>query len=418
MRRVVIIGGGPAGMMTAVTAAANGAAVKLLEKKDRVGRKLAITGKGRCNLTTSVDAEYLPAGYPGKGKFLYSCFSEWSNKDVVSFFEQRGLKTVVERGNRVFPQSGRAEDVVNVLYQAMAEAGVEVKTSSPVTDLIIEGNRVQGVISQGMVHEADALVVATGGLSYPVTGSTGDGYIWAGKAGHKIVDPQPGLVPLLAQESWIKRLQGLSLKNVRASAYDAAGKLINQEFGEMLFTHFGVSGPIVLTMSRDIAAYMRKTGHQVIYKIDFKPALDNDKLDHRLQRDLTQYSRRHFENGLNDLLPQKLIPVIVELSGIQPDRLCSEITRAERKSLVLLLKEFTLHLKGTRPIAEAIVTAGGVDVSGINPRTMESKIVKGLFFAGEVLDVDGYTGGYNLQAAFSTGYAAGKYAAVKAPKHQ
>lgn len=399
-------------MMAAITAAARGARVILLEKKDRVGRKLAITGKGRCNLTTSVDPEYLTAGYPGQGKFLYSCFSELSNRDVINFFEGRGLKTQVERGNRVFPESERATAVVNVLYQAMREAGVEVITSSPVKDIIIEGNRVAGVKSL-QTHAANAVIVATGGLSYPATGSTGDGYLWAQKAGHKIVEPRPGLVPLVAREPWIKDLQGLALKNIQASSFDAAGKLINQEFGEMLFTHFGISGPIVLTMSRDIAAYMRTSGKEVVVKIDLKPALDEEKLDHRLQRDFEQFHRKHFLNALENLLPRKLIPVMVELSGIDPHKVCSQISRAERKKLGLLLKELTLTIYGTRPVDEAIVTAGGVDVGQVNPRTMESRLVKGLYFAGEVLDVDGYTGGYNLQAAFSTGYAAGKYACGK-----
>jgi predicted Rossmann fold flavoprotein len=412
MKRIIVIGGGPAGMMAAITAANEGAQVTLLEKKVRVGRKLAITGKGRCNLTTSVDREYLMAGYPGKGKFLYSTFNEFSNQDLVQFFEARGLKTTVERGNRVFPQSGRALDVVNILYEAMIQAGVKLQTSCPIRDLIIENNKITGVKCD-TVKKADAVIVATGGLSYPATGSTGDGYIWARKAGHRIVDPQPGLVPLVTGEDWVKQAQGLALKNVQASCYDAKGKLINQEFGEMLFTHFGISGPIVLTMSRDIAAYMRKTGRHPLFKIDLKPALDYEKLDQRLQRDLQLYARRHFQNGLNDLLPQKLIPVIIELSGISPERICGEINRKERKALATLLKELPLTITGTRPISEAIVTAGGVDVSQINPKTMESKIVKGLYFAGEVLDVDGYTGGFNLQAAFSTGYAAGKYAAVK-----
>ena len=413
MKQVLVIGGGPAGMMAAITAAGEGARVTLLEKKDRVGRKLAITGKGRCNITTSVEKEYLMAGYPGKGKFLYSCFNECSNQDVVRFFEERGLETRIERGNRVFPESGRAADVVNVLYEAMKKAGVEIRTSSTVDDLIIEANTVTGVKCNRTIIKADAVVVATGGLSYPATGSTGDGYVWAEKAGHSIINPQPGLVPLVAEENWVKQAQGLALKNVRASCYEAGGKLINQEFGEMLFTHFGISGPIVLTMSRDIAAYMRKTGRRGIFKIDLKPALDDEKLDQRLQRDFHLYSRRHFANALDDLLPHKLIPIIVNLSGIRPDLVCSEITRGERKSLVRLLKELTLTVTGTRLIEEAIVTAGGVEVTRINPRTMESKIVKGLFFAGEVLDVDGYTGGYNLQAAFSTGRAAGKYAAVQ-----
>jgi predicted Rossmann fold flavoprotein len=413
MKQIVVIGGGPAGMMAAVTAAARGAQVLLLEKKNKVGRKLAITGKGRCNITTAVDTEYLTAGYPGKGKFLYSCFSEFSNRDVINFFEQRGLKTKVERGNRVFPESDRALDVIAVLQEAMVKAGVRIFADAEVHELVIEEGKVKGVKCGSKIYDAAAVIVCTGGLSYPGTGSTGDGYRWARRAGHKIVEPQPGLVPLLVQENWVKQLQGLSLKNVQAYCYEASGKLINQDFGEMLFTHFGLSGPIVLTMSRDIGVYLRKTGQKARFEIDLKPALDDDKLDQRLQRDFARYSRRNFNNALDELLPQKLIPVAVTLSGIDPHQVCSQITREARQNLGQVLKHLTFTITGTRPIAEAIVTAGGIDVSQIKPRTMESKIIEGLYFAGEVLDVDGYTGGYNLQAAFSTGYAAGKCAAAK-----
>lgn len=412
MGKVLIIGAGPAGMMAAYTAAAQGAEVWLAEKKARAGKKLSITGKGRCNLTAAVDMDGLIRGFPGNGRFLYSAFHEFSNLDLIGFFERRGLKTKVERGNRVFPQSDKAEEVVEVLNKTLQEAGVNIMTACEVRKINIESGRVTGADCSKGIIKTDAVIVATGGMSYPGTGSTGDGYRFAAAAGHKIIEPRPGLVPLLVREEWIGELQGLSLKNTRATAFDDRGHKINEECGELLFTHYGLSGPIVLSMSRDIGEFMYRRRKPVRIELDLKPALGEEKLDERLQRDLEKYSRKIYKNALDDLLPGKMIPVIVRLSGIDPGKLCHQITRRERLGLGQLLKHLPLTVYGTRPIAEAIVTAGGVDVKEVDPKTMQSKLVAGLFFAGEVLDIDGYTGGYNLQAAFSTGYVAGKHAAL------
>ncbi|MGE5389873.1 MAG: NAD(P)/FAD-dependent oxidoreductase [Deltaproteobacteria bacterium] len=411
MKRVVIIGAGPAGMMAAAVAAQEGAAVTLVEKMDRPGRKLAITGKGRCNITAAVERDQLIKGYPGNGRFLYSAFNELSNYDLIDLFNSEGLETKVERGNRVFPVSDDAFQVVDVLYKRVRRLGVKILTGTTVKGLNIAQGAVTGLVTVQCGLPAEAVIICTGGMSYPGTGSTGDGYAWAAEAGHTIIDPRPGLVPLTVSESWVGDLQGLSLKNVKASAFTEDGKKINEDFGEMLFTHFGLSGPIILSMSHDIGRELHKNGKPVKVKIDLKPALSEEKLDSRLLSDLEKYSRKIFKNALGDLLPQKMIAVIIGLSGIDPEKECHQITRAERLGLGKLLKNFTLTVNGTRPIAEAIVTAGGVATREINPKTMESRLVKGLFFAGEVLDVDGYTGGYNLQAAFSTGYVAGKYAA-------
>lgn len=411
MKEIIVIGGGPAGLMAAGMAAQQGARVNLLEKKDRVGSKLRITGKGRCNITADVDMDSLIKGIPGNGRFLYSPFHEFSNVDLIKFFNKRGLQTKVERGNRVFPESDKAQDVVDLLADYARQSGVKIHTAASVQGIRLEHGQIRGVETNSGYWPADAVIIATGGMSYPGTGSTGDGYRWARSVGHNIIDPRPGLVPLVAEESWIKDLQGLSLKNVAATAFTAEGKKINEDFGELLFTHFGLSGPIILSMSRDIGDYMYRRKQSVKIKLDLKPALSEEKLDERLLRDFDKYSRKLFKNSLNDLLPQKLIAVFINLSGIDPEKPCHQISRSERLEIVKLLKNFVLTITGTRPITEAIVTAGGINVKEVNPKTMESKLAKGLFFAGEVLDVDGYTGGYNLQAAFSTGYVAGKYAA-------
>lgn len=412
MKPIIVIGAGPAGMMAAITAAAQGAKVTIVEKKDRVGRKLSITGKGRCNLTSSVDKDELIKGFPSNGRFLFSAFHEFSNLDLITFFEQRGLKTKVERGNRVFPESDNAEEVVTLLHESLKRAGVKILTATAVQGIAIEAGKVVGVDCQQGRLPAGAVIIATGGMSYPGTGSTGDGYRWASAAGHSIIQLRPGLVPLLAREDWVKELQGLSLKNTRATAYNAEGKKINEDCGELLFTHFGVSGPIILSMSHAIGACLYQQKKPVTIELDLKSALSEEKLDERLQRDLDKYSRKIFKNALDDLLPQKIIAVIIMLSGIDPGKACHQITRHERLGLVHLLKHLQLTIYDTRPIAEAIVTAGGVNVKELDPKTMQSKLVPGLFFAGEVLDIDGYTGGYNLQAAFSTGYVAGKCAAL------
>lgn len=412
MQSVIVVGGGPAGMMAAAVAAEKGARVTLLEKKERAGKKLKLTGKGRCNLTSALDMGNFMSGYAGNGRFLYSALNQFSNQDLINFFNKRGLATVIERGQRVFPASGRAEDVAGVLYQNMLDNGVEVICRCQVQGVEIESSRVKGITIEGGVIPCDSIIIATGGMSYPGTGSTGDGYEWARAAGHRIIPPRPGLVPLVAKEEWVKQLQGLSLKNVEATAYRLDGSRINQEFGEMLFTHFGVSGPIILSMSRDIGEVLYRRQETIRLCIDLKPALSEEKLDERLQRDLETYSRRQFKNSLERLLPKKLIPIIVDLSGIDENKESHQVTRAERRNLLQLLKSLEITITATRPIAEAIVTAGGVDVKEINPKTMESKLIKGLYFAGEILDVDGYTGGFNLQAAFSTGYLAGKSAAI------
>jgi len=411
MPGIIVVGAGPAGMMAAATVAENGARVTLLEKKEQAGKKLKLTGKGRCNITSALEGEAFMSGYAGNGRFLYSALNQFSNQDLISYFNKRGLATVIERGQRVFPASGRAEDVVEVLYRNMLDNGVQIICKRRVQGVEIEASQVKGIKVEGGVIPCRAAIITTGGMSYPGTGSTGDGYDWARYAGHRIIPPRPGLVPLVAKEEWVKQLQGLSLKNVEAIAYRLDGTRINQEFGEMLFTHYGVSGPIILSMSRDIGEVLYFRQETVRLCIDLKPALSEDKLDERLQRDLETYSRRQFKNSLDRLLPKKLIPVIVELSGIDDNKESHQVTRVERRKLVQLLKSLEITITATRPIGEAIVTAGGVDVKEINPKTMESRLVKGLYFAGEILDVDGYTGGFNLQAAFSTGYLAGKSAA-------
>ncbi len=411
MKKIIVIGAGPAGLMAAGKAAEQGARVTILEKKDKAGSKLRITGKGRCNITADVDQDSLIKGIPGNGRFLYSALHEFSNYDLIRFFNERGLNTKVERGNRVFPESDNAQDVVDLLYNYASQAGVNIQTSVTVEGIRVDDGKVKGIDTKSGAIAADAVIIATGGLSYPGTGSTGDGYRWARRLGHNIVEPRPGLVPLTVEEPWIKELQGLSLKNVAAAAYTAEGKKINSDFGELLFTHFGLSGPIILSMSRDIGQYMYRSKKNVELKLDLKPALSEEKLDERLLRDLEKYSRKLFKNSLNDLMPQKLIPIFITLSSIDPEKPCNQIIRAERLQMVKLLKKFTFTVNATRPIAEAIVTAGGVSIKEVNPKTMESKLIRDLYFAGEVLDIDGYTGGYNLQAAFSTGYVAGKYAA-------
>jgi predicted Rossmann fold flavoprotein len=331
----------------------------------------------------------------------------------MDFFHRKGLKTKVERGQRVFPESDQAQDVIKILKQTLDSCGVKLWANCQVAGLEITNGRITGVHTSRGPLQADAVIVATGGLSYPGTGSTGDGYKWATQAGHTIIEPRPGLVPLITQEEWVKELQGLSLRNIKAVAISPSGKKISEEFGEMLFTHFGVSGPIILTMSADIGDYIYRHRKPVIMEIDLKPALSREQLDQRLQKDLTKYARKMVKNSLDDLLPQKLIPVIIKLAGIQEEKPCHQVNHAERLALLEILKRLSITIIGTRPVDEAIVTAGGVNVKEIDPKTMQSKLVKGLFFAGEVLDVDGYTGGYNLTAAFSTGYTAGHHAAQR-----
>lgn len=409
MGRVVIIGAGAAGLFAACNI--DNMDILVIEKNDRPGRKLAITGKGRCNITNSIDISDFIKNVPGNGKFLYSAFYSYTNEDIVSFFETHGVKTKVERGGRVFPVSDSAKDVVDALYRTAVNNGAKFKFNSSVRDIIVKEGKIFGVkLNDGEVIECDRVILATGGMSYPATGSTGDGYSLASHLGHTIIPPKPSLVGLISDTSYIPSLQGLSLKNVGFYLKDSKGKNIYESFGEMLFTHFGVSGPIVLSGSRVVHKYMdeRLKVSGVTGVIDLKPALDFEKLDLRVQRDFAKYSNKQLKNALFDLLPERLIPVVIGLSNIDENKVVNVITREERLNLVRTLKGLSFNVSGIRPIEEAIITAGGVKISEINPGTMESKFVEGLFFCGEVIDVDAFTGGFNLQIAFSTAYLAAK----------
>jgi predicted Rossmann fold flavoprotein len=410
--RVIVIGGGAAGLMAAGQAAQCGAETLLLEKKSRPGLKLRITGKGRCNLTNEAPVpEFI--SHLANGRFLRQALARFSSADLVAFFHEQGVPTVTERGGRVFPESDRAQDIVDALVRWMGEQGATKRMRSPVTGLLVEEGRVVGVrVSSERIHDADAVVVATGGASYPDTGSTGDGYRMAAAAGHTIVPIRPALVPIETAGNVAPRLQGLSLRNVRLCVL-IGGKARADAFGEMLFTHFGVSGPIVLSLSRQIVDALR-SGERVVLSIDLKPALDEQKLDNRLLRDLDAYGKRQFQTLLAGLLPKKLIPICVEQTAILSTKTGAQITAQERKRLAHWLKGFRLEALGYRPFSEAIITAGGVDTREVDPRTMGSRRVSGLYFAGEVLDIDGDTGGYNLQAAFSTGWVAGRSAGSSA----
>ncbi len=403
--KVVVIGGGPAGLMAAGKASEKGAEVILAEKNDRIGKKILISGKGRCNITNDTDIEGLIENTPGNGNFLYSSFYTFSNTDLIGFFNDLGLETKVERGGRVFPVSDSAKDVVDALLRYVNKNKVKIMLKSPVEDITHNDGKVTGVVLRdGTKIECNSVLLATGGVSYPGTGSTGDGHRIAKKLGHTIVELKPSLIPLIIEEPWVKELQGLSLKNISIVMTGSNRKKIYSDFGELLFTHFGVSGPVILSASRHILDYNYK---DVRLSIDLKPALSEDVLYDRVHRDFEKYSRKQLKNSLDDLLPQKLIPVIIKLSGIPEDKFVNQITREERRRLVKLLKALEMNIIGARPIKEAIVTAGGVSTNEINPSTMESKLLKGLFFAGELIDIDAYTGGFNLTIAFSTGYLAG-----------
>jgi predicted Rossmann fold flavoprotein len=408
MDKIVVVGAGPAGMMAAIKAAENGASVVLLEKMKRAGKKMLITGKGRCNITNVAEIPELIKNIPGNGKFLNSCIRAFDNEDVQYFFNGIEVPTKVERGGRVFPVSDKAADVVDAMVLQLHELGVKLYTDVKVSDILVQDNKAVGVkTDDGQKFEAEAVIIATGGSSYPGTGSTGDGYKMADRIGHKVVTPLPALVPLELEEEWVKDLQGLSLKNVRVTLF-ADEKKIMDMFGEMLFTHFGVSGPIILSLSRKTAQLLEE-GSFVELMIDLKPALTFEQLDARVLRDFEKYQRKEMKNALKDLLPGRLIPPVLDGAYIEPDRMVYSMTNEERHRLVNVLKGLLVTVTKTRPIAEAIVTAGGVDVKEINPKTMESKLIKNLYFAGEVVDVDAYTGGYNLQAAFSMGAAAGNW---------
>ncbi len=412
MKTVIIVGGGAAGMMAAGQAASMGARTLLLEKMPRPGRKLGITGKGRCNLTNVASPAEFISHFGTTGPFLRQAFHRFSNDDLVAFFEGLGVPTVVERGGRIFPASGRAEDVVDALTRWMRAQGVAARSGVSVEGLLIEEERVRGVRDfRGKEYQADSVIVATGGVSYPATGSTGDGYRLAKSAGHSIVPPRPALVPLETKGDTAPRLQGLSLRNVKVSIL-VEEKKCGDLFGEMLFTHFGLSGPVILSLSGQVVDALRD-GKEVRISIDLKPALDEHKLDERLLRDFDRHGKRKFETLLKGLLPAKMIPLCIEQVGIPPERRGHQITAGERGRLREWLKDVRLEVTKARPIDEAIVTAGGVDTGEIDPRTMASRCAEGLYFAGEVMDVDADTGGYNLHAAFSTGWLAGRSAVVR-----
>ena len=410
MKKTVIIGGGAAGLMAACAAAEKygGRAVTVIEKNRRPGRKLMITGKGRCNVTNNCDRDTLISNVPANGRFLFSAFSDFGTADTMEFFEKQGVPLKTERGNRVFPVSDKASDIVDALVNTVRKSGVKILTAEA-EEILTENFSVTGVRTRdGEILEADSVILATGGMSYPVTGSTGDGYEMAFRLGHTVTPLKASLVPLNVKQGFCSRLSGLSLKNVTLTVYESGRKKpVFSELGEMLFTHFGISGPLVLSAS----AHMRKMGSaEYVAYIDLKPALDEQKLDSRILRDFEEEKNRNFGNSLDKLLPKSIIPVIISLSGIAPDTKVNQISREQRARLCGVLKALRLDITGFRPIEEAIITGGGISVKEINPSTMESKLVSGLFFAGEIIDADAYTGGFNLQIAFSTGHLAGKNA--------
>ena len=405
MPDVVVIGGGASGLTAAGFAAMYGADVKLFEKMPRVGRKLMITGKGRCNLANACDINEFMRNVPVNNKFLYSALNNFPPFEIIDFFESRGLKTKIERGNRVFPVSDKAVDVVDTMRNFAVENGAKI-IRCEVEDILVENGSVKAVKAGGKIYACNSVIIATGGMSYPKTGSTGDGYKFAEKTGHTVVDPKPSLISLESPDSDCKALQGLSLKNVKLNIFTKSGGKVYSDFGEMIFTHNGISGPIVLSASCNMRDY--SSGYSA--HIDFKPALSYEQLDLRVQRDFKDNINKAASNSLNKLLPKKLIPVVLKRWEISADKKCNSITKEERKALVGILKDFVIKISAPGPLSEAIITSGGVKVSEINPKTMESKIIKNLFFAGEVIDVDAYTGGFNLVIAWTTGRLAGESA--------
>lgn len=402
---IVVIGGGAAGMFAAVTAAGRGSRVLLLEKNDRLGKKLNITGKGRCNLTNNCPPDEVLRNTPRNGRFLYSAMNAFPPERAMAFFEAHGCPVKTERGNRVFPVSDRAMSVISALKSALRDAGVCVRQAEA-ERLFADETGICAVKAGGELIAARRVILATGGKSYPATGSTGDGYRFAAQLGHTVIPPEGSLVPMVEDGGWCAQMQGLSLRNVGVKLYDGKNKVVHTEFGELLFTHFGLSGPTILSMS----AHMRPNERYTV-SIDLKPALDEKKLDERLLRDFEKYRNRNFENALADLYHRTMIPVMVARSGIPAEMKVNSVTKQQRRRLLELTKNFTVSIAGLRPVEEAIITAGGVKVSEVNPTTMESKLVRGLYFAGEILDVNAYTGGFNLQIAWATAYAAGCAAA-------
>ena len=415
--KVVVIGGGPAGMMAAITSAENENEVILLEKNKSLGKKLLITGKGRCNITSSLPMEDFIKNTPGNGMFLYSAYNRFTNQDIISFLKKQGLDVKEERGNRIFPVTDKSQDVLNCFEKKLKNLkNVKIMYEMPVSEILInEEKRITGVkCKNGAIIKAEKVILATGGKSYPLTGSTGDGYEMAKKLGHTITKIKPSLVPLETYEQDLHQsLQGLSLRNVKIKMVDTfKNKTIYEDFGEMLFTHFGVSGPVILSGSAHLVRYKNidelLKNKKIKLLIDLKPALTEEKLNDRILRDFEEFKNKNFKNSLDKLLPQKLIPVIIERSGINPDKQVNSITKQERTQIVKLLKDFEVTIKNFRRIEDGIITAGGISIKEVNPKTMESKLISGLYFAGEILDVDSYTGGFNLQIAYSTGFVAGE----------
>ena len=396
----IVIGGGPAGMYAAIVAAQQGSRVLLIEKNDRLGKKLLITGKGRCNITNNCSWEEILNSVPRNGRFLYSAMSACTPQQIMDLFESNGCPVKTERGNRVFPVSDRSYSVLECLQGLMKRAGVEIRHEA-VKDILLRDGAVCGVKTAHGSIDASWVILATGGVSYPATGSTGDGYTMAERLGHTIVEPEGSLVPLSSDDPACQQMQGLSLRNVSVKLLNKKGKVLYKDFGELLFTHFGVSGPTVLSAS----AHMKGDGCSLI--LDLKPALDAGKLDARLLRDLEQYQNRTMENALTDILPRSMIPMILEKAAVDPQMQANSLRKEQRRAIVELLKAYPIPIAGKRPVAEAIITSGGVKVAQIDPKTMESKLVPGLYFAGEIIDCDAYTGGFNLQIAWATGRAAG-----------
>jgi predicted Rossmann fold flavoprotein len=406
---VIVVGGGPAGILAAGAAGARGRSVLLIEKNEKLGKKLFITGKGRCNVTNAAEMDEFMSNIPKNSKFLYSAFRALSNNDLIAILSEMGLKTKIERGGRVFPESDKSSDVLKALQKYLDKNNVDIILNAAVTEIKVADNKVQKLLLEdGRSYDCESLIICTGGLSYPQTGSTGDGFEFAKGVGHTVTDIFPSLIPLVVKEDYIKELQGLSLKNVSIRV-TVDNKSIYDDFGEMLFTHYGLSGPIILSASFYISDHLRKKKN-IKLAIDLKPALSEEELDKRVLKDFSEKLNKQFKNSLDALLPQKLIPMIIKLSKIDENKEVNQISKEERKQLVSILKNFEFTIIGTRPIAEAIVTSGGISLKEINPKTMESKLVQGLYFAGEVMDLDAFTGGYNLQIAFSTGYAAGSNA--------
>ncbi|SFR90255.1 BaiN/RdsA family NAD(P)/FAD-dependent oxidoreductase [Anaeromicropila populeti] len=407
MSKIIVVGGGAAGMFAAITAAKMGHNVVLIEKNEKLGKKLFITGKGRCNITNAADMDTVFDSIVTNRKFLYSAFYGFTNYDTIDFFEKSGLKTKIERGDRVFPLSDKSSDVIRVLQVQLEQLGVEIILNSTVCDVVEENGQFKAIQLKGSrkLIFGDSLIIATGGYSYQSTGSTGDGYVFAKKLGHTVTKIMPALVPLTVQEAFAKEMQGLSLKNVSVTILSGKKQLF-YDFGEMLFTHFGVSGPLILSASSRITKFVEEH-KELVLVIDIKPALSEEQLDNRIIRDFELNQNKQFKNSLDQLLPRKMIPVIIAMSKIDPDKKVNLITREERRQIVSAIKNMTMHITGFRDFNEAIITRGGVNVKEINPATMESKLVKGVFFAGEVMDLDALTGGFNLQIAWSTAYSAG-----------